>query len=78
MPNSLLEQPLGEKIWQDTWLELDTEKGEDWRNTPTGATLTGERKWPIGQILTHFPVAILTSFRHDGQRNVPLCFRFVW
>jgi (1->4)-alpha-D-glucan 1-alpha-D-glucosylmutase len=56
------QQPLGEELWQDTRLELDAEKGGEWQNALTGATLTGERKWPLGQILTHFPVALLTNF----------------
>jgi (1->4)-alpha-D-glucan 1-alpha-D-glucosylmutase len=56
------QQPLGEELWQDTRLELDTEKGGEWRNALTEATFTGERKWPLGLILTHFPVALLTNF----------------
>jgi (1->4)-alpha-D-glucan 1-alpha-D-glucosylmutase len=57
------QQPLGEEIWQDTRLELDTDKGEEWRHALTGEVSTGQRKWPLGQILMHFPVALLTNFK---------------
>ncbi len=57
------EMPFGKEVWQDTCLELEREGGEVWENALTGQKLEGHRQWPIGLILTHFPLALLTNFK---------------
>jgi len=53
--------PLGEKVWGETWIQVPVAKWENWL---TGEHLQGEAieaSWrlPAGNVLNHFPVALL-------------------
>ncbi|MEN6627260.1 MAG: malto-oligosyltrehalose synthase [Candidatus Sumerlaeia bacterium] len=59
--------PIGEGVWDDTWLRLDPAlAGNAWRNIYTGETLIpvdrgGTASLPMPAVLSHFPVAILVK-----------------
>lgn len=53
------ENPLGEKVWADTQLQLPQGFSASWRDIFTGQTLTGNGTIAIAQVLQHFPVALL-------------------
>jgi len=59
--------PLGLDIWQDTVLLLpDIDPNLSWRNVCTGEVLktsirSGQAALPLGEILSHFPVALLLA-----------------
>lgn len=55
------ENPLGEKIWADTHLKLPQGSQSTWRNAITDQTISGSDAIAIGQILQHFPLALLVS-----------------
>lgn len=59
------EQPLGEAIWQDTYV-LIPENIAVWDNVITSEQIRGQDKFMIGDILKHFPVAVLI-----GNPNQP-------
>jgi (1->4)-alpha-D-glucan 1-alpha-D-glucosylmutase len=53
------EYPLGEQVWADTHLQLPQGTHSSWRNAITNQTISGSGA--IGQILQHFPVALLLN-----------------
>ncbi|CAD5940047.1 Maltooligosyl trehalose synthase [Planktothrix tepida] len=53
--------PLGENIWKDTAIEIPEDWETDWKNTLTNQLIKGGHSLKIGDILTVFPVALLTS-----------------
>ena len=53
------EVPLGEQIWADTQLQLPQGTHSSWRDAITEQTISGSGA--IGQILQHFPVALLLN-----------------
>lgn len=55
------EYPLGEQVWADTQLKLPQGSQSTWRNAITEQTISGSDAIAIGQILQHFPVALLVS-----------------
>ena len=55
------ENPLGEKVWADTQLQLPQGFSASWRDIFTGQTLTGNGTIAIAQVLQHFPVALLLN-----------------
>ncbi|HEY9871814.1 MAG TPA: hypothetical protein V6D12_00140, partial [Candidatus Obscuribacterales bacterium] len=55
------EYPLGEQVWADTQLQLPQGSPSTWRDVITDQTISGSGGVAIGQILQHFPVALLVS-----------------
>ena len=55
------ENPLGEKVWADTQLQLPQGFSSSWQDIFTGQTLTGNGTIAIAQVLQHFPVALLLN-----------------
>ncbi|HEY9652305.1 MAG TPA: malto-oligosyltrehalose synthase, partial [Coleofasciculaceae cyanobacterium] len=51
--------PLGEQVWADTQLQLPQDSPSTWQNTITNQTISGSGTLGVGQILQHFPVALL-------------------
>jgi (1->4)-alpha-D-glucan 1-alpha-D-glucosylmutase len=63
---SLVEEgrlPLGTEVWQDTRVAMPDIAPAKWTNTLTGEIIPGENHIGVGQILKHFPVALLVSVR---------------
>ena len=61
---SLVEEgtlPLGSEVWQDTRIILPAIAPAKWTNIFTGEIIPGEDRLALGQILQHFPVALLVS-----------------
>jgi (1->4)-alpha-D-glucan 1-alpha-D-glucosylmutase len=52
--------PLGQKVWDDTHILLPEAIGRRWRNMITNQYVGSEDKLIIGEVLEHFPVALLT------------------
>jgi (1->4)-alpha-D-glucan 1-alpha-D-glucosylmutase len=55
------EYPFGEQVWADTQLKLPQGAQSTWRDAITGQTISGSGAIAIGQILQHFPVALLLN-----------------
>jgi (1->4)-alpha-D-glucan 1-alpha-D-glucosylmutase len=55
------ENPVGEKVWADTQLQLPQGFSSSWQDIFTGQTLTGNGTIAIAQVLQHFPVALLLN-----------------
>lgn len=53
--------PLGEQVWADTQLQLPSGSLSTWRDAIANQTISGSGAIAIGQILQHFPVALLIS-----------------
>ncbi|MGE5655461.1 MAG: malto-oligosyltrehalose synthase [Actinomycetota bacterium] len=53
--------PLGEKVWQDTQLELPQEMPSLWKDAITNQTVQVNGNLAIGEALKVFPVALLIS-----------------
>jgi (1->4)-alpha-D-glucan 1-alpha-D-glucosylmutase len=52
--------PLGEAVWKDTYLHLPEISGE-LKDLLTERSMPSSSKLPIGQVLQHFPVALLAT-----------------
>jgi (1->4)-alpha-D-glucan 1-alpha-D-glucosylmutase len=59
------EYPLGEQVWADTQLQLPQGSSSTWRDAIADQTISGSGAIAIGQILQHFPVALLLSTPHS-------------
>lgn len=55
------ESPLGQKVWQDTALELPSEMPSNWKNAISLQPLESDQRLLIGDVFQHFPVALLVS-----------------
>lgn len=55
------ELPLGESVWQDTQIHIPEGISGKWRNVITGQPLEGKDVLTVGEVLKHFPVALLCS-----------------
>ncbi len=55
------ELPIGEHIWNDTYIVLPEDAPSLWRDAITTQMITSERTLPIAILLGHFPVALLVS-----------------
>ncbi len=55
------EVPLGKQVWADTQLHLPQGTHSSWREAITEQTISGSGAIAIGQILQHFPVALLLN-----------------
>ena len=53
------EDPFGQEIWGDTHIPLPEGIAGDWKNMITDQQVNDGRKLIIGEVLTHFPVALL-------------------
>ncbi len=53
------EYPFGQNVWDDTHIPLPQGISGQWENGITDQLLKGESKLPIGEVLGHFPVALL-------------------
>jgi len=53
------EYPLGQEVWDDTHIPLPDEIVHKWKNVITGQFLKSHNKLIIGEVLKHFPVALL-------------------
>jgi (1->4)-alpha-D-glucan 1-alpha-D-glucosylmutase len=53
--------PLGESVWNDTYIILPGNAPSIWRDAITGATINGQEKLFVGEILKYFPCALLTN-----------------
>ncbi len=53
------EYPLGKEVWDDTHIPLPDKIVHKWRNVITGQFLNSNNKFIIGEVLKHFPVALL-------------------
>ncbi len=55
------ENPLGDRIWADTCIPLPEIVPHGWKNVITDQTIDTDDKLAIGDVLKHFPVALLIS-----------------
>jgi len=55
------ELPLGEQVWHDTHIKLSPEMPLTWKNLLTSQTIQGDGILQIGEVLKHFPVALLSN-----------------
>ena len=55
------EYPLGQQVWSDTYIVLPESFPSLWNNAITAHMLEGEKALTIGEILKHFPVALLLT-----------------
>jgi (1->4)-alpha-D-glucan 1-alpha-D-glucosylmutase len=53
--------PLGDDIWKDTCLSIPSDLQSNWHDAITDQPLANGDTIPVGQILKHFPVALLIS-----------------
>jgi (1->4)-alpha-D-glucan 1-alpha-D-glucosylmutase len=53
--------PLGEPVWGDTGIRLPRDAPATWRNAITDETLHARGEIPVGDVLAHFPTAILVG-----------------
>ena len=55
------EYPLGQQVWSDTYIVLPESFPSLWNDAITAHMLEGEKALTIGEILKHFPVALLLT-----------------
>lgn len=55
------EQPLGKNVWKDTQIELIQGMPTSWKNVITAQAIQGNSTLFVGDILEHFPVALLVN-----------------
>ena len=53
------EDPFGREVWEDTHIPLPEGIAQGWKNMITDQKVNDGRKLIIGEVLTHFPVALL-------------------
>jgi len=53
------EDPFGREVWEDTHISLPEGIAQAWKNMITDQQVNDGRKLIIGEVLTHFPVALL-------------------
>jgi (1->4)-alpha-D-glucan 1-alpha-D-glucosylmutase len=54
--------PTGEEVWEETALSLPGEgEGKEWQDIFTGERVRTSDRVSLAQLLTRFPVAVLTS-----------------
>ena len=61
--------PLGEQVWQDTKVNLAGGSNSLWKDVFTGEIHSGEDSLLVGEILRHFPVALLVPEISGEPRN---------
>jgi len=55
------EYPLGETVWQDTWLQLPTDAPAAWQDLITQQRLEAGGSLSLGEVFKFFPVALLVG-----------------
>jgi (1->4)-alpha-D-glucan 1-alpha-D-glucosylmutase len=55
------ELPLGRQVWQDTEAILPEDAPSRWRNIFTGEVVSSTNSLTVGDVLLHFPVALLMA-----------------
>jgi (1->4)-alpha-D-glucan 1-alpha-D-glucosylmutase len=55
------ELPLGEKIWEDTSIELPVDAPDYWHHLFTDQSLRAKGRLQVSQVLGHFPLGLLTG-----------------
>jgi (1->4)-alpha-D-glucan 1-alpha-D-glucosylmutase len=55
------EFPPGRQVWQDTEVIVPEGAPAAWRNVITGESVAGDGAVSLGEILSGFPVALLTG-----------------
>ncbi|MBD2041278.1 malto-oligosyltrehalose synthase [Microcoleus sp. FACHB-672] len=55
------EYPLGEQVWADTQIKLPTGTPSSWKDAISSHSIQGNGRLSIGEILQHYPVALLIS-----------------
>jgi (1->4)-alpha-D-glucan 1-alpha-D-glucosylmutase len=55
------QSPLGQEVWQDTRINMAINSHSLWKNVFTGKMHEGRNSLLVGEILQHFPVALLFS-----------------
>jgi len=58
--------PFGMKVWHDTHIQLPDQAPSTWQDMITGLTFTVDKKLSVGEVLKHFPVALLLN-REKGK-----------
>jgi (1->4)-alpha-D-glucan 1-alpha-D-glucosylmutase len=53
------QDPLGKNVWRDTAVRLPPEAPRSWRNIFTLQGIEGEAEIAVGEVLQHFPLALL-------------------
>ena len=53
------QDPLGKNVWRDTAVMLPPEAPRSWRNIFTRQSTQGTTGIAVGDVLQHFPVALL-------------------
>lgn len=56
---SCQEEPLGEDVWGDTYIELS--EPHNWVDTITNQEIATGHRLPVGKILQYFPAALLIN-----------------
>lgn len=65
------ELPLGQSVWGDTELLLPEDAPQRWRDAITGEEAIRDRTPIIGDILRHFPVALLVGEKENSSERIP-------
>jgi (1->4)-alpha-D-glucan 1-alpha-D-glucosylmutase len=55
------EHPLGEGVWNDTYVILPQNAPSVWRDVITGVIINGQEKLSVGEVLKYFPCALLIN-----------------
>lgn len=63
-------EPLGKAIWGDTTLHIPNGSQLKWRNAFTEEVIPGSDTFLVGEILQHFPVALLVSESASGSQKL--------
>lgn len=53
--------PFGREAWHDTFLSCPESEGVLWTEEFTGRQVRGTGEMPVADVLTHFPIALLTA-----------------
>jgi (1->4)-alpha-D-glucan 1-alpha-D-glucosylmutase len=53
--------PTGMQVWGDTCVEVPTEGNHPWQHAITGGHINAARMVAVGELLQHFPVAVLAQ-----------------
>jgi (1->4)-alpha-D-glucan 1-alpha-D-glucosylmutase len=61
------EYPLGPQVWRDSEVVLPGDAAAGWRNVFTGEVIRGARSLRVGEILRHFPVALLVGLNREAE-----------
>jgi (1->4)-alpha-D-glucan 1-alpha-D-glucosylmutase len=63
------EDPLGSEVWRDTHVVLPEGSPGEWNNVFTGEVIGNSKALGIGEVLLHFPVALLVAEERTGSSH---------